>query len=90
VSYLRLPHDVPEGPHRYGMPDPDACADAFVIAYRHRYCGERAPSPIEVGKLLQLADGYLTLTTYALGQECCVRKLRDIWRARRSQKRGGS
>jgi hypothetical protein len=67
------------------MPDPDVLRDAYAVVYRHEYYGERAPTDSETAMVLTLAAGYLDLTMYELGQECCVKKLRDIWRARRAR-----
>lgn len=82
---MSLPHDETDERERYSMPDPDEHADAFSRVYRHRWYGEAEPSREDFERVIMLADGYLSLTTYELGQECCVEKLRDIWRARRAR-----
>jgi hypothetical protein len=82
---LKLPSGETDPGKRYSMPDPDALADAYSALYRARWYGERDATPEEVSQVLMLAQAYLHLTTYELGQECCVRKLRDIWRARRAE-----
>lgn len=88
---LLLPPGEEDPGKTYVMPDPgDLLRDAYVRAYHAVYRGSLGDdSPVtltrrDAQRLLSLADGYLTLTTYALGQEHCVEKLRDIWRARRA------
>ena len=85
---------LPNGDHRrerqYVMPSPDALGDAYERAYDAAWYrpqtegGEVTLDKQTLRDLISLAGGYLTLTTYALGQEHCVGKLRDIWRARRA------
>lgn len=93
MSRLRLPHDETDETKRYSLPDPDALAVAYDAAYRAHWYGERVVTPEEIGHVLALARGYLDLTTHSLGQEVCVGKLRDVWRARRAalaaEKKGG-
>lgn len=81
---LRLPHDETDERKRYSMPDPDEHAEAYGEVYRCLYGGEEL-SREQLKRVLELAGGYMALTTYELGQECCVEKLRDIWRARRAR-----
>ncbi len=82
---LRLPTaDAPQS-ERYAMPDPDALIDAYYRLYRSVWYDKTAPNDEDIKSVLILADGYLGLTMYELGQECCVSKLRDIWRARRAR-----
>jgi hypothetical protein len=81
---MRLPHNETDKTKRYTMTNPIAASDAYTAVYRWRYSGERQPTPEEFSRVLMLAGDYLHLTTYELGQECCVRKLRDIWRAVRA------
>jgi hypothetical protein len=83
---LQLPSDDAPERERYTMPDPVALADAYERLYHAAYLGQPL-STDDVKDVLQLASGYLDLTTYELGQECSVGKLRDIWRALR--RRGG-
>jgi hypothetical protein len=81
---LRLPSEDSPQSKRYSMPDPDGPAsDAYERLYHAVYYDSRTPDLADVKEVLQLASGYLDLTTYEMGQECCVGKLRDIWRARR-------
>lgn len=80
---MALPRADSEGPDRYVMADPDACAEAFARFRAHVYGGEAAPSEDDIKRVLAMAGCYLHLTTYALGQEHCVGQLRDIWRERR-------
>lgn len=82
---LRLPHGEVDESKRYTMPDPDACASALRVVRRNHHYGERAPTEVEITCVILLAEGYIDLTTYDLGQECCVEKLRDIWRAMRAK-----
>lgn len=88
---IKLPHDETDPDKRYSMPDPDALADAYQRVRSH---WSRGAQPSEgnmesdLAAVLALARGYLDLTTYELGQECCVGKLRDIWRARRARETG--
>lgn len=90
---VRLPHDESDPRKRYVLPDPDYCADAYSVAYRATYysgrpLGETPSITIDyetMARLLALAGGYIDLTTYELGQEACVEKLRDLWRARRAR-----
>lgn len=81
---LRLPHGETDPDKTYSMPDPDALGAAYEAVYRARFYGGPPASPDDIARVLTLAGGYLDLTTYELGQECCVEKLRDIWRARRA------
>jgi hypothetical protein len=69
------------------MPDPDIGVSLYESAYRaYYYSGSNRELPHElVVALFTLAQGYLDLTTYELGQEHCVAKLRDIWRARKAK-----
>jgi hypothetical protein len=79
---MRLPSaDAPES-KRYTMPDPDGLHDAYQRLREAAYY-DMPMDREDVKDVLGLAEGYLGLTTYELGQECCVGKLRDIWRARR-------
>lgn len=86
MTVLRLPHGETDERRRYTLPDPDALTDAYARAYRDVYYESREPDIADVKRLLMLARGYLDLTTYVLGQETCVGKLRDVWRARRARK----
>ena len=87
---LLLPHGEADPRKRYIMPSPDARADAYSSAYHAAWYGtQRDAETVTLDKetlrsLIALAGGYLDLTTYELGQEHCVGKLRDIWRARRA------
>jgi len=94
IGRLRLPHDETDERKRYTMPDPDALIELVRSArdktYPHDF-GAFDPSVItreEMVALTSLAEGYFVLTTYELGQEHCVQKLRDIWRARRADDKG--
>lgn len=84
---IRLPHNETDETKRYSLTDPRAGEAAYAAVYRWKYYGEREPMPDELAIVLMLAGDYLHLTTYELGQECCVRKLRDMWRALRAAER---
>jgi hypothetical protein len=77
--------DIGSGRHRYSMPDPYALGEVYERVYRHIHYGEECDLDKDIAGVLVLAKGYLDLTTYSLGQECCVGKLRDIWRVCRSR-----
>lgn len=83
---MRLPHGEADPAKRYSMPDPDELHASYERVYRARWYGGPAASEDDIAYVLTLAGGYLDLTTYTLGQECCVGKLRDIWRARRARR----
>ncbi len=87
---LQLPHGETDERKRYSFPDPDALGGLYESAYRAAWYEKRPLERDEVLALLSMASGYLDLTTYELGQECCVEKLRDIWRARRASATGGT
>ena len=92
-SMVRLPHAETDPAKRYSLPDPDYLGEAYTSAYRTTYysgraLGDRSPVTVDyevMSGLLMLSGGYLSLTTYELGQEACVEKLRDLWRARRAR-----
>lgn len=95
AGMLRLPHGETRPERRYSMPDPDGKLFASYEAACRRLnpgCAlEHLPddvrlSRVELEHVLRLAGAYLDLTTYELGQEHCVGKLRDIWRARRARR----
>lgn len=83
---ITLPHDETDESRRYSLPDPDELREAYAAVYRwHHWHGPVPPTREEWTRVLMLASGYLDLTTYDGGQECCVGKLRDLWRARRAR-----
>jgi hypothetical protein len=88
---IPLPHGEADSRKRYSMPDPDSLEPVYTEAYRAFYSaglslGEHGSlTDKQISVLFALASGYLDLTMYELGQECCVEKLRDIWRARRAE-----
>ncbi len=94
---MKLPHGETDPGKQYSMPDPDAEHDTFFDARRAVFPGTGDLTPRETvtmtyGQavtLLTLAEGYLDLTMYELGQEICVEKLRDIWRVRRAAAQEG-
>lgn len=91
MSRIKLPHDETDPIKIYSMPDPDALRERYATAREKTFpgFGEGGQTVLltyeEACGLIALAEGYLDLTTYILGQECCVSKLRDIWRARRER-----
>jgi len=91
---IRLPHDETDECKRYVMPDPGVLYEAYRRVREQAYptCARSLIEPAatmmnfsDLKAVLSLAAGYLDLTTYTLGQERCVGKLRDIWRARRAR-----
>lgn len=86
---LLLPHGEEDERRTYVMPDPDEAGTGEAL--RALWEAYDAPGDKvtvrrdDLVRVLGLAIGYLDLTTYELGQEHCVRKLRDIWRARRAR-----
>lgn len=83
MNYIRLPLNAKDEKKRYSLADPDALAKLVNFARHAHYEGSRL-SGTEISALLTIAQSYLHLTTYELGQEHCVRQLRDLWRARRA------
>jgi hypothetical protein len=93
MRMIKLPRGETDTRKTYVFPDPDALGQ---LLWRTRYAylypvgiDEPRPSTVDVArgdleKLLAYAEAYIDLTTYELGQEHCVKKLRDIWRARRA------
>lgn len=79
---MKLPHAETRPEHVYSMPDPDGLLEIYSRAYRRHFSEKQPLTEQEIAAVLTLAGGYLDLTMYELGQECCVGKLRDIWRAR--------
>lgn len=84
--FLRLPHGNTDPEKAYAFPDPDQRPEAIWSLHQWLFAGGPKPSRDALIHIERLADAYVSLTTYELGQECCVRKLRDIWRARRARR----
>jgi hypothetical protein len=89
---LRLPHSETAPEKLYSFPNPDTLIVAFRALNQEVYLfaddEQRSRNRVtvsyeHVAYVLMLAHAYLDLTMYELGQEHCVEKLRDIWRARR-------
>jgi hypothetical protein len=82
---IKLP--TPDAPpdKTYSMVDPDYLPEALREVYGWLYYSEREPSRQALAHVVAMAEDYMHLTTYELGQENCVKKLRDIWRARRAR-----
>ena len=78
---LKLPHGETDLAKRYSMPNP------YNEEIRHalEQCRHGEPRRVDMLLVLSLADAYIHLTTYELGQEHCVRQLREFWQARRAQ-----
>ena len=81
---LKLPINCKDSKKLYSMPNPDALIESYSKVRDWRFNGGADPTEEEIAHVLMLARGYLDLTTYSLGQTCCVGKLKDIWRARRA------
>ena len=63
------------------IPDPtNERLDAAMYRCRHE---RQHLTDDDMCLILEAAQAYRFLTTYALGQECCVEKLRTVWRALR-------
>jgi hypothetical protein len=86
---IKLP--TPDAPPNdvYSMADPEYLPEALREIYGWLYYSEREPSREALVQVMSMAQGYIHLTTYELGQENCVEKLRDIWRARRARETKG-
>lgn len=81
---LKLPHGETDPAHIYVVPDPREVARAVERMHRATYYGGETISDREWAILSDAAAAYVYLTTDILGQEHCVAKLRDIWRAMRA------
>jgi hypothetical protein len=81
---IRLPHGETDRDKTYTLADPDALHDA-LWRVNHAWARDQAPDRGDLARVLMAAGDYEHLTTYALGQECCVQQLRDLWRARRAR-----
>lgn len=88
--HVRLPHGEVDERKRYIMPDPDSMAPATRAVYGWIHYNEPMPSRTELQCVVSMAQTFVHLTTYELGQEHCVGQLRDIWRARRAGKTGAN
>jgi len=82
---ITLPHGETDPRKQYSFSDPHS-ERVHEALDSLRY---GSPTREDVLIALALASDYLHLTTYALGQEHCVRQLRDIWRALRAREDGG-
>lgn len=87
---MKLPHGETDPRKTYSMPDPDALAKTLSDARHAVFTGDLTPRShvtltyFRAVALVTLAEGYMDLTTYELGQGHCVATLRDIWRKRRA------
>ncbi|MHA1573443.1 MAG: hypothetical protein ACTSX8_05565 [Alphaproteobacteria bacterium] len=84
---LLLPHGEKDPAKQYIFPDP--LHEPFIEAEQKARYNPQALTRTDLLALCSLAAAYRTLTSYELGQECCVKQLRDIWRARRETLGGG-
>lgn len=82
---LRLTPGETNPRRTYTLPDPDS--PGLHDAAHAARSGE--PTRSQLYELAAVAEAYLHLTTYSLGQEHCARKLRDVWRARRARQKEG-
>lgn len=71
-----------EGRERWSIPDPTSEQTGDLL-HRCRYGGELTRP--ERYQLCDLAGAYVFLTTYALGVEHCIQKLRQICRGLREE-----
>ena len=85
---LLLPHGEQDPAKQYIFPDP--LHGPFIEAERKARYNPQALTSTELLALCSLASAYRSLTADELGQEHCVKKLRDIWRARRAQEKGST
>ena len=86
---LRVPHDESDSSKVASWPNPDheSVQNAFAVTTDMLGTGVLSERErLAVLTLQGIADAYVHLTTYELGQETCVRALRGIWRARRAQR----
>lgn len=82
---IQLPYDETNPAKVYTLVDPESVYEDVQSA-RDGHCHhKRELTRHEIALLLDIAGDWLHLTTYELGQECCVGKLRDLWRARRAR-----
>ena len=85
---LILPHDEDRPSHNYQMPWPggDNAMILPVIDHQARWTDAESLTikVTDLRRIIALAQGYMDLTTYELGQGVCVEKLKDLWRARRA------
>lgn len=89
MKYIKLPIGETDERKVYRMPDPDDLQDSIDAIYRWRYYSGPEPTTEQFTAAYIAAASYIALTTCFLGQEHCVRKLRDIWRARRDRRKDG-
>ncbi len=82
---ILLPHGEKDPSKQYTFPDP--LHGPFIEAEQRARYNPKALTRSDILALCSLASAYRSLTAYELGQECCVGKLRDIWRARRAQEK---
>lgn len=85
---IRLPHTELNTLKTYTLSNPDAIREVARRVHEATYLTHTTPEPSDVRALLMVVSDYLHLTTYELGQEHCVRQLRDMWRARRAGEKG--
>lgn len=91
---LRVPHDETDETDEskvasFPNPDHDAVDKAFGRANDLLFSKRLGvEDEAAVRMLYSIAEAYMHLTTYDLGQEVCVTRLRQIWRARRAAKGG--
>lgn len=81
---IKLPHGEADSTKVYTMSNPDTVCEAAERVHEAVYRTGATPDPGDLRTLLSAVSDYLHLTTYELGQEHCVRQLRDMWRARRA------
>ncbi len=85
---LRLPHGETDETKVYLMPNPASCNESLHEIRHWVFNGAldgHRPEYRHFAAVVSLAEAYTHLTASPLGQEHSVRKLRDIWRARRAE-----
>lgn len=83
-SRVKLPHDETDDRNVYSLSNPDYVRDVAERVHRAVYRTDSPADPDDIRALLSSVSDYLHLTTCELGQEHCVRQLRDLWRYRRA------
>lgn len=85
IANIRLPSRDAPPEKRYSMPNPEHRPEAWGNVHAWVYGEGPLPCREDLQQVLSMANGYRHLTMYELGQEHCVRQLRDVWRARRAK-----
>ena len=81
---LNLPHGETDERKRYTSADPDRCSEAVGVLHYWLHNGGASPTFEQFEQVLALAKSHIHITTHELGEKHGIKKLRDIWRARRA------